>query len=310
MKLLRRKVDWGSLAFHGATGLATAAIVGMLAIILGNIIWNGAGQLSWHFVFGNTNEGMFDAHKAGVFPMIFGTVVLVLLMTIAVVPVGVITAVYLSEYARANSFITRIIRGAINNLAGVPSIVFGLFGLGFFIQFVGGGLDRLFFPDGTLHYGKPTILWAAATMAVLTLPVMIVAAEEALRAVPLGLREASLALGASKLKTIWRIVLPQALPGILTGGILAISRGAGEVAPIMFTGVAYFLAHLPTSPTDQFMHLGYHIFVLSTQSPDVERTKPILYGAVLVLLVLTFLLNFAGVIIRSRIRSRSRLAHG
>jgi phosphate transport system permease protein len=128
--------------------------------------------------------------------------------------------------------------------------------------------------------------------------------------VPSGLREASLALGASKLETIWRIVLPQALPGILTGGILAISRGAGEVAPIMFTGVAYFLAHLPAGPTDQFMHLGYHIFVLSTQSPDVERTKPILYGAVLVLLALTFLLNFAGVIIRSRIRSRARLAHG
>jgi len=147
-------------------------------------------------------------------------------------------------------------------------------------------------------------------MAVLTLPVMIVATEEALRAVPLGMREASLALGASKLETIWRIVLPQALPGILTGGILAISRGAGEVAPIMFTGVAYFLAHLPTSPTDQFMNLGYHVFVLSTQSPDVERTKPILYGSVLVLLALTFLLNFAGVMIRSRIRGRARLVHG
>jgi phosphate transport system permease protein len=309
MILRRHKVDWSSLSFHCATGLATAALVGMLAIILGNIVWHGAGQISLHFIFGGTSEGMFDAQKAGVFPMIFGTVALVLLMTIGVGPVGVVTAIYLSEYARAGSLITRIIRGAINNLAGVPSIVFGLFGLGFFIQFVGGGLDRLFY-GGALHYGQPAIIWAAATMAVLTLPVMIVATEEALRAVPAGLREASLALGASKLETIWRIVLPQAVPGILTGGILAISRGAGEVAPIMYTGVAYFLAHLPASPTDQFMHLGYHVFVLSTQSPDVERTKPILYGSVLVLLVLTFLLNFAGVIIRSRILARARLAHG
>lgn len=309
MSLHRHRIDWGSLGFRFATGLATVALVGMLVIILGNILWHGAGQISLHFIFGNTSEGMFDAQKAGVFPMIFGTAALVLLMTIGVGPGGVITAIYLNEYARAGSLITRIIRGAINNLAGVPSIVFGLFGLGFFIQFVGGGLDRLFF-GGTLHYGKPAMIWAAATMAVLTLPVMIVATEEALRAVPPGLREASLALGASKLETIWRIILPQAMPGILTGGILAISRGAGEVAPIMFTGVAYFLAHLPTSPTDQFMHLGYHVFVLSTQSPDVERTKPILYGSVLVLLALTFLLNFAGVIIRSRIRSRSRRAHG
>jgi phosphate transport system permease protein len=145
-------------------------------------------------------------------------------------------------------------------------------------------------------------------MAVMTLPVVIVATEEALKAVPKGLREASLALGATKLETIWKIVLPEALPGVITGAILAIGRGAGEVAPIMFTGAAYYLAHLPTNWTDQFMHLGYHVFVLSTQSPDIERTKPILYGSVLVLLAVTFLLNLAGVLVRARIRSRMR--HG
>jgi phosphate transport system permease protein len=202
-----------------------------------------------------------------------------------------------------------VIRGAINNLAGVPSIVFGLFGLGFFIQFVGGGLDNLFY-GGALHYRKPALIWAAATMAVMTLPVVIVATEEALKAVPSGLREASLALGATKLHTILRIVLPEALPGVMTGAILAVGRGAGEVAPIMFTGAAYYLAHLPTQWTDQFMHLGYHVFVLSTQSPDIERTKPILYGSVLVLLALTFLLNLAGVLVRARIRGRMRRVHG
>jgi phosphate transport system permease protein len=300
MKLAWRRFDWRSVAFTGATGLATLLIVAILAFIVGNILWNGAAQVSLRFVFGGTSEGMFDTQKAGIFPMIFGTVALVFLMTIAVVPVGVITAVYLTEYARRDSFITRIIRGAINNLAGVPSIVFGLFGLGFFVQFVGNAVG----------VPRPALIWAAATMAVLTLPVMIVATEEALRAVPDGLREGSLALGATKLGTIRKVVLPQALPGILTGAILAVGRGAGEVAPIMFTGAAYYLAHLPKAATDQFMHLGYHVFVLSTQSPDVERTKPILYGTVLVLLALTFLLNLAAVLVRAGLRAKLRTAHG
>jgi len=293
--------------FTLATGGATFLAVAMVFVILGNIVWHGIGQISPHFVFGGTKEGMFDAATAGVFPMIFGTLALVLLMTLGVVPVGVTTAVYLNEYARSHSPVTRVIRGAINNLAGVPSIVFGLFGLGFFVQFVGGGLDNMFY-GGQLHYRKPALIWASATMAVMTLPVVIVATEEALKAVPKGLREASLALGATKLETIWKIVLPEALPGVITGAILAIGRGAGEVAPIMFTGAAYYLAHLPTNWTDQFMHLGYHVFVLSTQSPDIERTKPILYGSVLVLLAVTFLLNLAGVLVRARIRSRMR--HG
>jgi len=298
--LTQRPHDWRSWLFRGATALATLLILLILAVILGNILWNGAGQISLRFIFGGTSEGSFDADKAGIFPMIFGTVALVFLMTIAVVPVGVVTAVYLTEYARRDSPITRVIRGAINNLAGVPSIVFGLFGLGFFVQFVGAGVG----------IPKPALIWAAATMAVLTLPVVIVATEEALRAVPNGLREGSLALGATKLATIRKVVLPQALPGILTGAILAVGRGAGEVAPIMFTGAAYWMAHLPNSPADQFMHLGYHVFVLSTQSPDIERTKPILYGTVLVLLLLTFLLNLAAVLVRAGIRAKLRTAHG
>ena len=256
--------------FKLATGAATVLIVATVFVILGNIVWHGAGQISPRFIFGGTSEGMFDTARAGVFPMIFGTLALVILMTIAVVRVGVITAVYMNEYARPTSPVTRVIRGAINNLAGVPSIVFGLFGLGFFVQFVGGGLDNMFF-GGQLHYRKPALIWAAATMAVMTLPVVIVATEEALRAVPKGLREASLALGATKLETIWKIVLPEAMPGVMTGAILAVGRGAGEVAPIMFTGAAYYLAHLPASWTDQFMHLGYHVFVLSTQSPEIGR---------------------------------------
>jgi phosphate transport system permease protein len=190
---------------------------------------------------------------------------------------------------------------AVNNLAGVPSIVFGLFGLGFFVQTVGAGIDGALYPGRSI-YGQPSLIWAAMTMAVLTLPVVIITVEETLRAVPQEYREASLALGATRLQTIFRVVLPQAWSGVMTGTILAISRGAGEVAPVLFTGVAYFLPRLPDHPTDQFMQLGYHVFVLSTQSPDVEATKPILYSTVFVLLVLTFLLNITAIVIRNRMR--------
>jgi phosphate transport system permease protein len=229
-------------------------------------------------------------------------------MTIFVIPVGVITAIYLTEYARTNSLLNRIIRGAVNNLAGVPSIVFGLFGLGFFINFMGGSVDQF---SGAVepHWGKPAILWASLTLAVMTLPVVIVATEEALRAIQPGLREASLALGATKLETIWKVVLPQALPGILTGGILAVSRAAGEVAPILFTGAAYYMASLPKFLTDQFMDLGYHVFILSTQSPDIEKTRPILYATVLVLLLLTFALNIVAIFVRARVRRQLRASH-
>jgi phosphate transport system permease protein len=250
---------------------------------------------------------MFSVENAGVLPMIVGTTARVILMTIFVVPVGVITAIYLTEYAQATSVFTRIIRGAVNNLAGVPSIVFGLFGLGFFINYIGRGIDSALYSQGAEPvWGKPAILWASLTLAVMTLPVVIVATEESLRAIPQGLREASLALGATKLETIRKIVFPQALPGIMTGAILAIGRAAGEVAPILFTGAAYYMAHLPKSPTDQFMDLGYHVFILSTQSPNIDQTRPLLYSTVLTLLILTFALNIVAVVIRGRMRARMR----
>ncbi|GAB4327601.1 MAG: phosphate ABC transporter permease PstA [Candidatus Zixiibacteriota bacterium] len=283
-----------------ATGFLTLCVVAMLVIILWNIVFHGIGGLTWEFLTSQPTQGMTEG---GIFPAIFGTVFLVILMTIAVIPLGVVTAIYLRHYARPDSRISRLVRVAVNNLAGVPSIVFGLFGLGFFIQFVGNGIDNLFY-GGELAFGQPAIIWASLTLAVLTLPVVIVATEEAMRSIPKSYIEASYALGATRWQTIRRIVIPNSMTGILTGGILAVSRGAGEVAPIMFTGAAYFLPYLPSKLNDQFMELGYHVYVLSTQSPNVEETLPLLYSTVLVLLLLTFALNALAVLIRIRIRSK------
>jgi len=282
-------------------GLSVLVILAILVIILGNVARHGAGTVTWEFISKPPRAGLTEG---GILPAIAGTAALVILMSALAVPLGVGTAVYLHEYARRDSFFTTIVRSAVANLAGVPSIVFGLFGLGFFIQFIGRGIDRATQPPGEVLWGQGSLLWAACTLALLTLPTVIVATEEALRTVPHDLREASLALGATRWETIRRVVLPSSLSGILTGAILGISRGAGEVAPILFTGAAYYLPFLPGDLTDQFMHLGYHVLILSTQSPDVEATKPLLYGTVFVLLALTFLLNLAGVIIRTRTRSR------
>ena len=298
----------GSFFFTGLTGLATLLILALLGIIIGNIVYHGWGAFSWGFVTRGTEKDMFDVNNAGVFPMIFGTAARVILMTIFVIPVGVITAIYLTEYARPGSLVVRIIRGAINNLAGVPSIVFGLFGLGFFIAFIGRHLD-LWLHNPEAVWGKPALIWAALTLAVMTLPVVIVATEESLKAIAPGLREASLALGATKLQTILKVVVPQAMPGIMTGGILSVSRAAGEVAPILFTGAAYYMATLPHSLADQFMDLGYHVFTLSTQSPNIDLTRPILYATVLVLLLLTFTLNIVAVLVRANIRRKMRAMH-
>ena len=299
------KFDFASFFFTGLTGLATLLILGILATILLNIIVNGWSNVSWHFVSTIPKKDFFNADTTGVLPMIVGTTFRVFVMTLFVIPVGVITAIYLTEYAATTSLVTRFIRGAVNNLAGVPSIVFGLFGLGFFINFIGKNLDKLMNHPSAV-WGQPALIWASLTLAVMTLPVVIVATEESLKAIPPGLREASLALGATKLETILRVVLPQALPGIMTGGILAVSRAAGEVAPILFTGVAYYMADLPRHLSDQFMDLGYHVFVLSTQSPNINQTRPILYGTVLVLLILTFALNIVAIIIRARVRKKLR----
>jgi len=302
--------DAASLLFTGLTGLATWVIIAILLVILGTIVYHGWSGLTWRFVTSSADQDMFDVNRAGVLPMIVGTSARVILMTLFVIPVGVVTAIYLTEYAKNLSLLTRIIRGAVNNLAGVPSIVFGLFGLGFFILFIGGSIDRLLLAETDEPvWGKPAILWASLTLAVMTLPVVIVATEESLKAIPMGLREASLALGATKLQTIWKIVLPQALPGIMTGGILSISRAAGEVAPILFTGAAYYMAGYPRSLTDQFMDLGYHVYILSTQSPNIEQTRPLLYATVLVLLMLTFVLNIVAIFIRARMRREMRALH-
>ena len=296
----------GDIVLWLATGLATLLVLVILAVILIDVVKNGVPRLTLGFLTKSPSDGMT---AGGIFPAIFGTVALVILMTIAALPAGVATAIYLHEYARPTAFATRIVRIAVNNLAGVPSIVFGLFVLGFFVQFVGGGMDKLFY-GGDKVFGQPALIWAALTMAVLTLPVVIVATEEALSNVSPDVRLASAALGATKFQTIARVVLPQAVPGIMTGAILAISRGAGEVAPILFTGAAYFLPTLPHTLHDQFMQLGYHVYVLATQSPDVDATRPLLYATVLVLLVLTFALNASAIVVRSRMRRHLSRSHG
>lgn len=293
-----------SMLFTSMTGLAVLLILAVLVTILVDALRGGIGTVTWEFLSAEPADGMT---AGGIFPAIYGTAVLTLLMTVAVMPVGVMTALYLHEYAPAGSRLAGLVRAAVQNLAGVPSVVFGLFGLGFFVHFVGEHLDHL--AGGGIRFGQPGILWASLTLAVLTLPVVIVSTEEALRAVPADLRSASLALGATKSQTLWRIALPGALPGILTGAILAVSRGAGEVAPILLTGAAYYLPELPKTLSSQFMHLGYHTYVMATQSPDVDATRPLLYGTVLVLLGLTFALNLVAIVIRSRSRRRALGAH-
>jgi phosphate transport system permease protein len=205
---------------------------------------------------------------------------------------------------KKSSPVAKIIRFAVNTLAGIPSIVFGLFGLGFFIQFIGRNMDKVLSQPGELVWGQPSLIWAGLIMALLTLPTVIIVVEEAINSVPRELREASLALGATRWETIIRIVLPNSITGILTGAILAISRGAGEVAPILFTGVAYFLPYIPTHLTDQFMQLGYHVYVMATQSTNVEETMGIQYATTLVLLLLTFLLNFIAIVLRYQLRKK------
>lgn len=293
--------DW---ILAGLTGLAVLIVLALMLIVLGQVIWFGAPQISGEFLTGSPSS---DMTGGGIWPAIYGTVLMTLLMTVAVVPVGVATGIYLSEYASRRSKLAKLVRAAVVNLAGVPSIVFGLFGLGFFVLFIGSGIDSLLYDSTTPVWGKPAVIWSSLTLAVLTLPVVIVTTEEALRTVPQELRDAALGLGATRFQTIYKVILPNAMSGILTGVILAISRGAGEVAPIIFTGAANFLPYLPTDVRDMFMHLGYHVYALSTQSPNVDAARPALFGTVLVLLVLTFALNLVAMIIRSRSRARLRM---
>ena len=266
-----------------------------------------------HRMTGFLTEDPREANtEGGVFPAIFGTVVMTLVMSLFVTPFGVIAAIYLREYAKQGWFV-RMVRICVNNLAGVPSIVFGVFGLAFFVYFVGSGMDRWLFADKlpTPTYGTPGILWASLTLALLTLPVVIVATEEALSAVPRGVREAALACGASKWQAIQRVVLPASLPGILTGVILAMARGAGEVAPLMLVGVVKLAPSLPLDdiapfihPERKFMHLGFHIYDLGFQSPDAEAAKPVVYATALLLIVVVVSLNLTAILMRNHLKKR------
>jgi len=264
-----------------------------------------------HFVSDDPREANTEG---GVFPAIFGTVLMVLLMTVIVSPFGVIAAIYLHEYAGNNS-LTKMLRIAVINLAGVPSIVYGIFGLGFFVYMLGGSIDELFFPE-TLPsptFGTPGVLWSAITLAILTLPVVIVSTEEGLSRIPASMRHGSLALGATKIETLWRIILPIASPAIMTGIILAIARAAGEVAPLMLVGVVKMA---PTLPLDgnfpflhlerKFMHLGFHIYDVGFQSPNVEAARPLVYATALLLVTIIVALNMTAVSIRNKLREKYR----
>ncbi|MBN1306540.1 MAG: phosphate ABC transporter permease PstA, partial [Chitinispirillaceae bacterium] len=294
MKLIKVRKKIAGEGFILLTKGCAYLIIGMVAFIFFTILRGGWDTLSLEFIFTSPKSGMTEG---GIFPAIIGTFFLVFIMSVIGVPVGSVTAIFLSEYVKKSSIISKTIRFAVNTLAGIPSIVFGLFGLGFFIQFVGRNMDRAFSPPGELVWGQPSLLWAGLTMALLTLPVVIVVVEEAIAAVPQELREASLALGATKWETITRIVLPNSITGVLTGAILAVSRGAGEVAPILFTGVAYYLPYIPSKLSDQFMQLGYHVYVMATQSTNVEETLGIQYATTLVLLLLTFMLNLSAILL-------------
>ncbi len=263
------------------------------------------------FIFDDPREANTEG---GIFPAIFGTVMMVLIMSVLVTPFGVIAAVYMREYARQN-LLTRTIRIAVNNLAGVPSIVYGVFGLGFFVYFLGGNIDQLFFAEAlpAPTFGTPGILWSSLTLAILTLPMVIVATEEGLTRIPRAIREGSLALGATKAETLWRTVLPMATPAMMTGVILAIARAAGEVAPLMLVGVVKLAPSLPLDtnfpflhPDRKFMHLGFHIYDVGFQSPNVEAARPLVYATALLLVLVIIVLNLAAIYIRNNLREKYR----
>ncbi|SQG00969.1 phosphate ABC transporter permease [Paucimonas lemoignei] len=291
-------------------------------ISLGKIVHayqpNGMGTLTklgfyfkklWEFLSEDPREANTEG---GIFPAIFGTVMMTLIMAVIVTPFGVLAAVYLREYARQGP-VTRLIRIAVNNLAGVPAIVYGVFGLGFFVYVLGGSVDRLFFPEAlpAPTFGTPGLLWASLTLALLAVPVVIVATEEGLARIPLTLREGSLALGATKAETLWKIVLPMASPAMMTGLILAVARAAGEVAPLMLVGVVKLAPSLPVDGNypylhldQKIMHLGFHIYDVGFQSPNVEAARPLVYATALLLVLVIALLNLSAVAIRNHLREK------
>ena len=281
MKKIKEKLGFTIL------GLATVVVLFILGVILYDISSKGISVISWEFLTQPPKAGMT---KGGIFPAIVGTLYVSLITVLFSVPLGICAAIYLNEYAK-KSILTRIIRISIRNLAGVPSIVYGLFGVVLFVQM---------FKFGTC------ILSSGLTLGLLTLPWTITASEEALRSVPNSYREGALALGATKWQAIRTNVLPYALPGILTGTILGLARAAGETAPILFTGVAFFLPHLPGSIFSQFMALPYHLYILATQHPAIEKVRPLAYGTALVLILLVLSLNSVAIFIRYYLRRKRR----
>ncbi len=362
------KAPLWALVYESIIRGITGVVVILLVYILGTIVYEGSCTMSWEFISQAPRDGM---SAGGIFPALFGTVFLVIFMIAMALPVGVFGAVYMVEYSRGGIF-ARILRAAVNNLAGVPSIVFGLFGLGFFVLFVGKNMDYYMMgiprneaeakiyeekmepirkearaeaikladekglkgpdrgayirkhveeiapPPNRKVFGQGAMFWAAATLAILVLPVIIVSTEEALRAVPGSMREAAFGLGATKWQVTSTVVLPQARSGILTGAILALARGAGELAPILFVGVAFFAPSLPltepinfglfempvVNPFREFMHLNYHIYCMATQHPDPAGTRGIQFATTLVLVGMTFVMNLGAIILRRRYSSR------
>ena len=267
----------------------------------------------WEFVAEEPREANTEG---GIFPAIFGTVLMVMIMSVFVTPFGVVAAVYLREYAK-QGLLTQLIRIAVNNLAGVPSIVYGVFGLGFFVYILGGNIDQLFFREAlpAPTFGTPGLIWASLTLAILTVPVVIVATEEGLSRIPRAIREGSLALGATKAETLWRTVLPMTAPAMITGLILAVARAAGEVAPLMMVGVVKLAPSLATDGNfpylhldRKFMHLGFHIYDVGFQSPNVEAARPLVYATALLLVLLIIVLNLTAIHIRNRLREKYNAA--
>ena len=278
---LREKLAFGTLR------LAVLIVLGTLGGIIFFLLYQGASAISWEFLTAAPREAMT---QGGIFPAIIGTLYLTIGALLVALPLGVAASIYLSEYAREGRLLD-IVRLGIQNLAGVPSVVFGLFGLALFVVYFKMGVS---------------IAAGSLTLGLLVLPTVIGASEEALRQVPQTFREASLALGATRWETIFKVVLPAALPGILTGSILALGRAAGETAPIMFTAVTFYTLHLPGSPLDEVMALPYHIYVLATAGTHIEQTRPLQYGTVLVLIALVLGLSMVAVIIRTRMRKKRK----
>jgi len=262
-----------------------------------------------HFISDDPREANTEG---GVFPAIFGTILMVIIMSIIVTPLGVIAGIYLHEYAN-QGIVTQLVRIAVNNLAGVPSIVYGVFGLGFFVYFLGGSLDALFYPEASPApvFGAPGLLWASMTLAILTLPVVIVSTEEGLARIPNSIREGSLALGATQAETLWRTILPMASPAMMTGLILAVARAAGEVAPLMLVGVVKLAPSLAIDGNApflhlerQFMHLGFHIYDVGLQSPNIEAARPLVFATALLLVLVIVLLNITAIALRNNLREK------